>query len=207
MAQAAVSARVLSHLRSGEEGQARPQGLKAAMPKVVTFRRTPVFTNMRQKLVDEQFNVIHCKRCSAHVVITDADLATMPRRKTDGALVLDARKVVVRLNTSRRDGSQLIRRPNGAERQYVHDCGSCGQAVGYTSTPHEDDFQLFYIAEQAVDVPWHRVKTPWVCKVCGYVCKDQAHLESHRRQRQHFSEEAEKEAKEAETETKPIMVG
>mmetsp|Transcript_65625 Transcript_65625/g.203325 ORF Transcript_65625/g.203325 Transcript_65625/m.203325 type:complete len:177 (-) Transcript_65625:109-639(-) len=176
------------------------------MPKVVTFRRTPVFTNMRQKLVDEEFNVIHCRRCGTHAVITDADLSSIPRRRTDGALVLDARKVVVRLNTSRREGSQLIRRPNGAERQYVHACGSCGQAVGYTSTPHEDELKLVYLAEQAVDVPWHRVKTPWVCKICGLVCQDEAHLESHRKQRQHFVDEAE-EAKEADTETKPIIVG
>mmetsp|Transcript_37795 Transcript_37795/g.85235 ORF Transcript_37795/g.85235 Transcript_37795/m.85235 type:complete len:177 (-) Transcript_37795:32-562(-) len=176
------------------------------MPKVVTFRRTPVFTNARQKLIDEDFNVFHCKRCDTHVVITDADLASIPRRRTDGALVLDARKVIVRLNTSQREGSQLIRRPNGAERQYVHACSSCGQAVGYTATPHEDDLQLLYISEQAVVVPWHRMKTPWVCKVCGYVCQTSEHLESHKKQRQHFSDDTE-ETKEAETETKPIIVG
>mmetsp|Transcript_98972 Transcript_98972/g.268792 ORF Transcript_98972/g.268792 Transcript_98972/m.268792 type:complete len:177 (+) Transcript_98972:74-604(+) len=176
------------------------------MPKVVTFRRMPVFTNMRQKVNDDQFIVLHCKRCDTHVLITDIELADIPRRRTDGALVLDARKQVVRLYTSKQEGSQLIRRPNGAERQYVHACSSCGQAVGYTSTPHEAELQLVYIQETAVTVPWHRKKTPWVCKVCGFVCQDAPHLEQHRRQRQHFDAE-EVAAAEAAADTKPIIVG
>mmetsp|Transcript_62112 Transcript_62112/g.110442 ORF Transcript_62112/g.110442 Transcript_62112/m.110442 type:complete len:177 (-) Transcript_62112:40-570(-) len=176
------------------------------MPKVVTFRRMPVLTNMRQKLGDENFNIFHCKRCDTHVVITDADLSSLPRRRTDGAMILDARKAVVRLNTERREGCQLVRRPNGVERQHVHACLSCGQAVGYTSTPHEDDLQLMYLSETAVKVPWHRKKTPWVCKVCGYVCQSEAELESHRKQRQHFVDDN-KEEQQAKADMKPIMVG
>merc|ERR1719382_853671 len=107
------------------------------MPKVVTFRRMPVFTNMREKQVDDNFIVFTCRRCDTHVAITDADLATIPRRRTDGARVLDAKRMVVKLNTAQREGSQLIEREKGAERQYVHACLKCGQAVGYTSTPHE----------------------------------------------------------------------
>merc|ERR1719409_1524040 len=138
---------------------------------------------------DEDFNAFHCKRCDTHVVITDADLSTLPRRRTDGAMILDARKVIVRPNTKRREGCQLVRRPNGVERQYVHACVSCGKEVGYTSTPHEAELQLLYLSETAVSVPWHRKKTPWVCKVCGYVCQGEAQLEAHRKQRQHFDDQ------------------
>merc|ERR1712157_352109 len=103
--------------------------------------------------------------------------------------VLDARKFVVRPNTRRREGSQLIRRPNGIERQYLHACTSCGHDIGYTSTPHEDGFQLLYISEQAVQMQRYGKKTPWVCKVCGYVCQDALQFEAHRKQRQHFGDE------------------
>jgi len=187
-----------------------PQSLRfwplPPMPKVVSFRRTPVFTNMKQKLVDEDFNVFHCRRCDTHVVITDADLMAISRRRTDGALVLDSTKSVVRLNTARREGSQLIRRPKGVERQYLHACTSCGQVVGYTSTPHEEEFKLLYMSETAVKVPWHRKKTPWVCKICGYVCQDAAQLEAHKKQRQHLGE-GQAEKNEADCETRPIIVG
>eukprot|EP00927_Polykrikos_kofoidii_P068408 TRINITY_DN63782_c0_g1_i1.p1 TRINITY_DN63782_c0_g1~~TRINITY_DN63782_c0_g1_i1.p1 ORF type:complete len:176 (-),score=32.33 TRINITY_DN63782_c0_g1_i1:88-615(-) len=175
------------------------------MPKVVTFRRTPVFTNMRQKLTDDNFNVFHCKRCSTHVIITDVDLASLSRRRTDGAYILDARKAVVRLNTERKEGAQLIRREKGVERQHIHACSSCGKDVGYTTTPHEEDFQLLYLSETAVTVPWHKKKTPWVCKVCGYVCQSEVHLEAHKKQRQHFGDEG-LEAM-AEAGTNPIIVG
>eukprot|EP00928_Gymnodinium_smaydae_P072656 TRINITY_DN55985_c0_g1_i1.p1 TRINITY_DN55985_c0_g1~~TRINITY_DN55985_c0_g1_i1.p1 ORF type:complete len:203 (-),score=40.19 TRINITY_DN55985_c0_g1_i1:110-640(-) len=176
------------------------------MPKVVTFRRMPVFTNARQKLVDDTFNVFHCKRCNTHVVITDVDLQTLPRRNTDGALILDARKAIVQPNTAVQDEAQLIRRPKGVERQYVHACSSCGKEVGYTSTPPDADLKLLYLSETAVSVPWHRMKTPHVCKVCGYVCQSEAHLEAHKKQRQHYGEESDEAARALE-DTKPIIVG
>lgn len=172
------------------------------MPKVVTFRRMEVYTNMKQKLKDDTFNVFHCKRCRAHVVITDVDLAAVPRRRTDGALVLDARKVVVRPHTKKRDGCQTIVRPKGVERQFVHECSSCGKEVGYTSTPHEDELQMLYLSENAVEVPWHRKKSPWVCKICGYVCQGEAQLTAHKKQRQHFGEEENQAG-----EMKPVIVG
>mmetsp|Transcript_52138 Transcript_52138/g.124201 ORF Transcript_52138/g.124201 Transcript_52138/m.124201 type:complete len:178 (+) Transcript_52138:74-607(+) len=177
------------------------------MPKVVTSRRLPVFTNMKQKLTDENFNVFHCKRCQTHVIITDHDLFEVPRRKTDGAMVLDGRKVVIRLNTNRRETCNLVRRPNGVERQYVHECKNCGQDVAYTSTPHDQDLALFYVLDTAVEVPWHKKKTPWTCNVCGYICQSEMHLEAHRKQRQHFDDGAEEEAKQAAQEAKPIIVG
>eukprot|EP00747_Dinoflagellata_sp_TGD_P021941 gnl/TRDRNA2_/TRDRNA2_128797_c0_seq1.p1 gnl/TRDRNA2_/TRDRNA2_128797_c0~~gnl/TRDRNA2_/TRDRNA2_128797_c0_seq1.p1 ORF type:complete len:175 (+),score=29.91 gnl/TRDRNA2_/TRDRNA2_128797_c0_seq1:48-572(+) len=174
------------------------------MPKVVTFRRQPVFTNMKQKVQDDDFNVFHCKRCDTHVVITDVDLSCIPRRKTDSALVLDASKVVIRLNTTKKEGCQLIRREKGVERQYVHECSSCGQTIGYTSKPHEEDISLLYIAETAVKIPWHKKKTPWVCKVCAYVCQSELHLEQHKKQKQHFDDDA---AKDDAGDCKPIIVG
>eukprot|EP00933_Yihiella_yeosuensis_P038007 TRINITY_DN31996_c0_g1_i1.p1 TRINITY_DN31996_c0_g1~~TRINITY_DN31996_c0_g1_i1.p1 ORF type:complete len:176 (+),score=24.14 TRINITY_DN31996_c0_g1_i1:53-580(+) len=175
------------------------------MPKVVTSRRCPVYTNRHQK-DDDPFNAFHCKRCRAHVVSTDIDLASIPRRRTDGALVLDARKQVVKLYTKKREGSTTVRREKGMERQYLHACPKCDQDVGYTSKPYEEeDLEMIYFLDTAIDVPWHRMKTPWVCKVCWYVCQSEAHLERHRKQRQHSV--AMENEKEARSEMKPIIVG
>eukprot|EP00439_Symbiodinium_sp_Y106_P085236 s2445_g27.t3 len=169
---------------------------------VVTSRRLPVYTNKGQK-EDDRFNAFHCKRCRTHLVTTDADLANIPRRRTDGAMVLDARLQVISLYTVKREGSRVIRREKGAERQYVHACPSCDQDVGYTSKPHEADLELVYLSDTAVTVPWHRMKSPFTCKVCGYICQSQGQLEFHRKQKQH-TEDMEKE-QEAANELKPII--
>ncbi|CAE7245983.1 unnamed protein product [Symbiodinium necroappetens] len=198
-----------SQIRKGsqrdlERESGRPSKVEMPEDKVVTSRRLPVYTNKGQK-EDDRFNAFHCKRCRTHLVTTDADLANIPRRRTDGAMVLDARLQVISLYTVKREGSRVIRREKGAERQYVHACPSCDQDVGYTSKPHEADLELVYLSDTAVTVPWHRMKSPFTCKVCGYICQSQGQLEFHRKQKQH-TEEMEKE-QEAANELKPIIVG
>ncbi|CAK9064896.1 unnamed protein product [Durusdinium trenchii] len=173
------------------------------MPKIVTSKRLPVYTNKGQK-EDDNFNAFHCKRCRTHLVTTDAELAQLPRRRTDGAMVLDARLQVVQLYTLRKEGSRTIRREKGVERQYVHACPSCDQEVAYTSKPHEAELELIYLSD-AVDVPWHRMKSPWTCKVCGYICQNLQQLQLHRKQRDH-TEEMENEQEEK-NQLKPIVVG
>mmetsp|Transcript_78021 Transcript_78021/g.137484 ORF Transcript_78021/g.137484 Transcript_78021/m.137484 type:complete len:174 (+) Transcript_78021:111-632(+) len=172
------------------------------MPKVLWQH----FTNRNVK-EDDNFNVFSCKRCKACLVITDADLHNIPRRKTDGAVVLDARQQCVKLSTEKREGSKLIRREKGAERQYIHACPKCDHDVGYTSKPYEDpeSLQIIFLLEAAVDIPWHKAKTPWVCKVCNYVCQSEAHLEQHRKQRQHSVDM--EESMRNRDELRPIVTG
>ena len=104
------------------------------------------------------------RRCHTHLVTTDAVLHALPRRRTDGALVLDARRQVVRLYTTRREGSRAVRREKGVERQYLHGCPGCDQDVAYTGKGHDQPLELLYLLEKQVDVPWHRMKSPWTCK-------------------------------------------
>ncbi|CAK9064898.1 Uncharacterized protein SCF082_LOCUS33332 [Durusdinium trenchii] len=111
---------------------------------------------------------------------------------------------VVQLYTLRKEGSRTIRREKGVERQYVHACPSCDQEVAYTSKPHEAELELIYLSD-AVDVPWHRMKSPWTCKVCGYICQNLQQLQLHRKQRDH-TEEMENEQEEK-NQLKPIVVG
>merc|ERR1712185_114671 len=101
------------------------------------------------------------------------------------------------------------RREKGNERQYTHSCKSCSQVVAYQSSKHGEELKLLYVAETAVKVPWHRKKAPWTCKICGCVCVSSVQLQAHKRQRQHFWDEAEEERKRQDDrqEMAPIIVG
>jgi hypothetical protein len=64
------------------------------MPK----RSTATYSSEDAPENDETaIQVYYCKYCGEHVLITDAVLGTLPKRRTDGARVLDTEKYVVRL--------------------------------------------------------------------------------------------------------------
>ena len=75
-------------------------------------------------------------------------LSSLPRRKTDGAYVLDKEGTVFKLK-SKRGETKLIRRPNGFERQYRLDCWNCGVPVAYRSEESEDA-KLTYVLPSAM---------------------------------------------------------
>merc|ERR1712093_589702 len=85
-----------------------------------------------------------------------------------------------------RPPARRAERGQNVERQYRHACEKCGQVVAYQSRPHDEELKLLYLVEAAVRIPWHHQKTPWVCRVCSYVCRSQEHLDAHKKQRQHF---------------------
>ena len=64
------------------------------MPK----RSTATFTSEDGPDADgEQLYVYYCKYSGEHCLITDAVLSSLPRRRTDGALVLDTEAAILRL--------------------------------------------------------------------------------------------------------------
>mmetsp|Transcript_2744 Transcript_2744/g.4286 ORF Transcript_2744/g.4286 Transcript_2744/m.4286 type:complete len:175 (-) Transcript_2744:68-592(-) len=155
------------------------------MPKVITFRPL-VYTNAKKNLKDDEFCVFHCRRCGVHALITDCDLWEMPRRKTDKAVVLDTSKWVVRSSMVEAPDVEKVRRDKGMEKQYNHLCSSCGQRLAYQSHAHgSTDGKLMYIRE-TMEIPWHKKKTPWICRVCRFVCQTEEQLDVHKKQRQHF---------------------
>eukprot|EP00921_Rhytidocystis_pertsovi_P015159 GHVQ01024218.1.p1 GENE.GHVQ01024218.1~~GHVQ01024218.1.p1 ORF type:complete len:227 (-),score=16.81 GHVQ01024218.1:868-1548(-) len=194
------------------------------MPKVVSYGNR-VFTNANRNLKDQRFNVFYCKQCRTHILITDADIGQLPKRKTDGAPVFDATKCVVRLNTVPIKDPVKVARPGGLETQYHHACEKCGQIVAYQSVPHSPPSDsdppvpsttstsdrsaelassdsavsstatsapprlLVYLVNSGVLWPRYKPRSPWVCKVCGYVCRDSEHLEVHKKQRGHENQE------------------
>ena len=65
---------------------------------------------------DAKISVYYCRSTGEHVLITDADLSRLPKRRTDGARVLDTEKHTVRLKATPEPKAVLIRREGGASR-------------------------------------------------------------------------------------------
>ncbi|CAI7847715.1 unnamed protein product [Closterium sp. NIES-54] len=98
----------------------------------------------------QELIVYYCKQCGAHVLITDSQLAELPRRKTDGAMVMERAKHVMRLNVME-TGKQLLKRGEGkVERQYRMGCGECGVMVAYRSEESMEGAKFVYIPADAL---------------------------------------------------------
>ncbi|PFH33775.1 hypothetical protein BESB_079910 [Besnoitia besnoiti] len=151
-----------------------------------------VYTNANKCLLDEKFRVFHCKRCTAHVLITDADVEGAPRRRTDNAPVFCPDKNLVKLRTKPVKEPVKVKRLKGLETQYLHACADCGQNVAYQSVPHDDPkaVPFVYLIETAVIFPKSSTKRRQRCRVCGFVPRNEQHFEDHKRERGHWDQES-----------------
>ena len=95
---------------------------------------------------DEKIGVYYCRYTGEHVLITDAELAKLPKRKTDSARVLDTEKYTVRLKAVSDGKATMLRREGGkVERQYRYMCGEL--PVCYKS---EEEGRYLYIIDGAL---------------------------------------------------------
>ncbi|KAF8812563.1 hypothetical protein BYT27DRAFT_7183008 [Phlegmacium glaucopus] len=78
--------------------------------------------------------------CGEFILVIDKSLATLPRRKTDNAIIIrsqdsDSGKArVFKLNAVAEDPI-LLERENGHERQYRFHCPRCSLKIAYQSSP------------------------------------------------------------------------
>ncbi|GIL70154.1 hypothetical protein Vretimale_3401 [Volvox reticuliferus] len=112
------------------------------MPK----RTTLTFTSEDGPRVDStKLYVYHCKYSGRHAFTIDADLKKMPRRRTDGAYVIDTDEHTVKLYTAD-GGVKFIKRQNGTvEKQYRLNLGQL--PIAYKSDLNSN---LLYIMDGAV---------------------------------------------------------
>lgn len=105
------------------------------MPK----RATHTFESEKDGVKESALPVQYCMCCGESVLILGPDvaLADLPRRRTDGAIVLERGKTEYRLNSKRRE-TKVLKRPNGYERQYRFGCWNCGITLGYRAEEGED---------------------------------------------------------------------
>eukprot|EP00299_Pterocystis_sp_00344_P012521 c6021_g1_i1.p1 GENE.c6021_g1_i1~~c6021_g1_i1.p1 ORF type:complete len:138 (+),score=25.83 c6021_g1_i1:42-416(+) len=119
------------------------------MPKIVS--RSQAFQSNRAD--DKQMNVHHCL-CGAHILITDADIFDLPRRKTDDAIALPtASSLTFRLNVTEGSGRIVKRKTGGFEKQYRFYCRECGLLVCYTAERSHAKYTFLLPKSVKSDIP------------------------------------------------------
>ncbi|KAG8942425.1 hypothetical protein FRC03_003223, partial [Tulasnella sp. 419] len=96
--------------------------------------------------------------CGEFLLVIDKDLTKLPRRKTDGAIIVrskdspQGKAALFKLNTTE-TGPVLIKREKGYERQWRHNCTRCSLLIAYQTTPHPvKSAPYLYIAWGAMTV-------------------------------------------------------
>lgn len=95
----------------------RPLACSTAAEGVMPARTTLTYSSAENGANTEQLHTYYCKFSGSHALSTDCDLSKAPRRRTDGAIVLDTEFYAVRLY-AKEGGVKLLKRASGAvERQ------------------------------------------------------------------------------------------
>ena len=81
---------------------------------------------------------------SSSSFIADTTLDQLPKRKTDGSLVLETSKHKYK-NKMVKGEVKLVKRTQGLERQYRYNCPQCGLFLAYASTPHDSPMERLYL--------------------------------------------------------------
>ncbi|OCH92908.1 hypothetical protein OBBRIDRAFT_772548 [Obba rivulosa] len=110
------------------------------MPKVVSRSAVSSSTDAQPTASSTAALRVYYCICGEFILVIDKSLATLPRRKTDGAVVIrsqDSEKGkarIFKLNANAKDPI-LVEREGGHERQFRFHCPRCSLPVAYQSTP------------------------------------------------------------------------
>lgn len=98
------------------------------MPK----RATHTFESEKDGVSDQALVVQYCLCCGESVLILGPSvvLTDLPKRRTDGAIVLERGSTVFKLKTVPKE-TKLVKRVGGFERQHRLGCWNCGVRVAY----------------------------------------------------------------------------
>lgn len=87
---------------------------------------------------------------TVYQLVIDRNLSTLPRRKTDGAIIIRSKDTpttkarIYKLNATT-SGPVLIQRSGGHERQWKFHCPRCTLPVGYQCSPPPTKSTFLYI--------------------------------------------------------------
>ncbi|PIL37065.1 hypothetical protein GSI_00757 [Ganoderma sinense ZZ0214-1] len=110
------------------------------MPKVVSRSAVSSSADARPTASSAAALRVYYCICGEFILVIDKSLTALPRRQTDGAVVIrsqdasDAKARVFKLNATAKDPI-LIERQGGHEKQYRFHCPRCALPVAYQSTP------------------------------------------------------------------------
>ncbi|CAD7923371.1 unnamed protein product [Amoebophrya sp. A120] len=162
----------LAAIRKDAKRQAQESRLLEADAERAHLAKRVKINNMTDQdsvLRETKLNTYFCRFCGEWVLITDAGrLTRLPRRRTDGAMVIQETKFISRLNVTgakrktiiKRDGSTMQTMKDGAkketslealcEAQYRFQCKCCGSLVGYRSEPLGETAPATYIYQDTL---------------------------------------------------------
>ncbi|KAF8165228.1 hypothetical protein B0H34DRAFT_688376 [Crassisporium funariophilum] len=110
------------------------------MPKVVSRSAVSSSTDAQPTASSAAALRVYYCICGEFILVIDKSLATLPRRKSDNAIIVrsqdsDSGKArVFKLNAVTEEPI-LLERQGGHERQYRFHCPRCSLKIGYQSSP------------------------------------------------------------------------
>lgn len=131
------------HHHFPEWGENNEKKLLIDYDKDPRAKRNKQFEKQYQQQVtleDKNVTRIFCGACATFCVSLKIpppkEFSTLPRRKTDGNVVVNSKKYL-KIKRLTKGAVTKIKRDGGIEVQYRWQCGGCGIPVAYQSEPHE----------------------------------------------------------------------
>jgi len=110
------------------------------MPKVISRSAISSSTDAQPTVSSAAALKVYYCICGEFILVIDKNLAVLPRRKTDNAIIVRCQDTntgkanVFKLNTVLSDPI-LLERQGGHERQFRFNCPRCSLPIGYQTTP------------------------------------------------------------------------
>ncbi|CAA9991266.1 conserved Plasmodium protein, unknown function [Plasmodium knowlesi strain H] len=95
--------------------------------------------------VEKDFFLYFCFLCGYNCLISETDVADLPRRTTDGSIIFPFKKIVHKKFHKTKKEHILIRRKEDAlEVQFRILCKECGVPIGYVNSLDQDNAFIYY---------------------------------------------------------------
>ncbi|KAI9486393.1 MAG: hypothetical protein EXX96DRAFT_548889 [Benjaminiella poitrasii] len=119
------------------------------MPKIVS---SSVVSSSDHALSNDdsakKLYVYYCL-CSEFLLVIDADLRQLPRRRTDNAIIVSNTRRTYKL-TAEAGECVLLKRRDGYEKQYRYQCPRCNLTVAYEMNENRKSLPYTYILDGAL---------------------------------------------------------
>ncbi|KAI8076483.1 uncharacterized protein B0P05DRAFT_546037 [Gilbertella persicaria] len=120
------------------------------MPKIVSSSIVSSSDHPAQKEQEQptHLHVYYCL-CSEFLLVIDADLRQLARRRTDNAIIVSNTKRTYKL-TAEAEDCVLLKRKEGYEKQYRYHCPRCHLTIAYEMNEHRKSGEFTYILDGAL---------------------------------------------------------